>query len=494
MSTAGTDTPGIVVIGGGLGGIAVGRELKSRGFDDFVIVDRDTGFGGTWLRHRYPNVACDTPVQLYSYDFAPNPDWSSNFAPGSEILDYLRRVAAEGGLDQHLVTGTAVTAAVWDEAGSRWEVTTTRGDTWHPSTVIAAVGRFSQPDTRPIPGQDRFQGRLFHSANWPDEGVDIEDRRVVVVGGGATAIQVLPWAVARAREVITFVPTPSHVFPKPEEVYDESEKASFRDDPGLLTAKRDHWTRYYDKSARSRFPFDAKATEKGTDTWREYFDSVVVDPDLRDVLTPQYSLGCRRALFSNDYYPAIVQPHVSVVGQRLSALTETAAVASDGTEYPADVIVLATGYETNSWLNDSEVVGQNGRRLGDQWAEGPTAYLGMLVPNFPNFYLVDGPNSQIPFITSVLTDHARYIAECLELVRKRGALSLEVRADVTDKYNQDLDVRLDASTLAHCESYYRVGYTGRITSHFPGTPTEFMTRLAEGPDESAFELTEAPDD
>lgn len=469
--------PRIVIIGAGLGGIAVARELLERGIDDFVMIDRQAGFGGTWLRHHYPNVACDTPVQLYSFEFAPNPDWSSNFAPGAEILEYIEKVADEAALIPHLLADTSVVSCVWDEADARWEVRTTGDVTWTPQYVIAAVGRFSQPDTRPIPGAEQFTGRIFHAADWPDD-LDVTGQRVAVVGGGATSIQVVPWAVQNAAEVVAFIPTPSHVLHKPEKVYGAADHQRFRESPEVLEAMREEWHDYYDVAARSRFPFDAAANATAVAAWREEFEAVVKQPALREILTPDYALGCRRLLFSNDYYPSLIQSHVTVVGERLAALRPHAAVDSDGTEYPVDTVILATGYQTNAWLSDVEVVGADGRTLRDEWAEGPSAYLGMMVNGFPNMFLVDGPNVQIPFITEVLTAHARYIATCVQEAGRVDADLIEVRRSSEDEFNRQLDVRLDRSVLARCDSYYRVGHNGRITSHWPGTPTEIAEILA----------------
>jgi cation diffusion facilitator CzcD-associated flavoprotein CzcO len=469
----------VVVIGAGFGGLAIGRELKARGHEDFLIVDRAPGLGGTWRYHDYPNVAADTPVDIYTSSRFLNPDWSRNYAPGAEILEYAEGMAKHFGLLSHMRFETEIVSAHWQAEPGRWLLRARDGLTLRPRFLFGAVGVLDKPYLPPARGQERFRGPLFHSGRWRHD-VDLTGKRVALVGGGASSIQILPAAAEVAEHVTAFVPTPSYVVPKQEVRYTPEDRQRFRDDPDRMLAARQATFEEFEELARAMFPTDDAKLAQRRAAWRDFLHAEVADPVKRRLLTPQYEFGCRRILRSNDYYRAAARDEVTILPNRLAELTETSARADDGTEVPADVVILATGYRTNSWFDDVDLVGRDGVTLRDRWATaGPQAYLGVLVDGFPNLFLLSGPNSLLNAVADVYEAQAGYAVSCLELVNGRAATSVEVTPQGLRRYNERIEANMAKSVHIRCDSFYRVGMSGRNVGHYPGPARKLITDLRE---------------
>ena len=470
----------VVIIGAGLGGLAAGRELRRRGVTDFVILEKGNGVGGVWRENRYPNIACDTPIELYSYSFYQGTKWSHNFAPGHEILAYLEEIAQRYDLEQHLALATEVTSARWDDQRRQWSVEAADGRAWTSRFVIWAGGLLSQPKIPALPGATGFQGRVVHTALW-DDGLDLSGKNVAVAGGGATSIQVVPYAAAHAKHVFAFVRTPSHVLPKPERAFGDDDRARFAAGSSEQATIRAQLAEEMEFVATARFPMNEPFIASIEEKFRAFIEAEVHDPAVRAILTPAYRFGCRRPLVSNDYYPAFNQDNVTAIGAGLDALSAHSAIASDGRTFDVDIVILATGYDTAGMLGRIRVTGRDGRDLAAAWTPYPEAYLGTLVKGFPNLFLVNGPNLGAPAVTEIVEAQTKYIASCIGHVDANDAASIEIKEHVFDDFNRDLQTRFQASVLllGGCTSWYRAdGGTGAVFSHWPGTIASFREKTA----------------
>jgi len=470
----------VAIIGAGLGGLAAGHELHERGIDDFVILDRGERLGGVWRENHYPNVACDTPIELYAFSFYQGITWSQNFAAGSEILAYLEEFAERYDLTRRIALNADIISAQWDEAEQCWTVTAADGRTWTSRFVIWAGGLLSQPRFPDLPGKDAFHGTVVHTAQWID-GLDLRGKNVAVVGGGASSIQVLPYAAERAQHTYAFIRTPSHVLPKPERTYDDADRIRFASGSSEQLDTRNKLSDEMEDIARARFPMNEPFIESIETKWRAFMEAEVHDPALRALLTPNYRFSCRRPLVSNAYYPVFNRPNVTTIGSGLGSLTERAAVAEDGRTFDVDVVILATGYDAAGMLGRFDVAGRDGQHLSDAWKAYPEAYLGTLVKGFPNFFLVNGPNLGAPAVTEIVEAQTKYIAACVEYVAAHGAGSIEVKAHVHENFNRELQSRFAESVLVRggCTSWYRAdGGTGPVFSHWPGTLGAFKDSVA----------------
>jgi cation diffusion facilitator CzcD-associated flavoprotein CzcO len=467
--------PSVLIVGTGFGGIGTAIELKRAGFTGFTILESAAGPGGVWRDNTYPGAACDIPSPLYSFSFAPNPRWPKRFSHQPDILGYLRRVIAKYGLEPHIRYRTEVTAAAFDEERGVWRVETRGGETYEATVFVPAVGQLSRPALPGIPGRDRFAGDAFHSARW-DHGVELAGKRVAVVGTGASAIQFVPELRKRAKHVTVFQRTPPYVLAKSDPSYRRWQHWLFEHLPAtqLLGRLRIFLLAEYATYAMTRHPVLAKLFELRTAQLRRRH---VKDPELRAKLEPAYPLGCKRILFSNDYLPALAQPNVDVETRRISEITETGVRVEDGTELPADVLVYGTGFAATDFLGGLGVRGLGGRSLHDAWSGGARAYLGITVPGFPNMFCVYGPNTNLGAgsIIYMIERQARYIRQAVEQLARPGVSYVDVRPDVEERYDREVQKRLGRSVWSACTSWYRQA-DGRVTTNWPGLVTEYDRR------------------
>ncbi|WP_130355638.1 flavin-containing monooxygenase [Pigmentiphaga kullae] len=282
----------VLVIGAGLGGVAAAAKLLHAGHESLVVLEEGDRIGGVWQVNRYPNVACDTPIDLYAYKFFPGDTWTTNFAPGSEIQTYLERVAGHFGVTPKISFNTRVVSTVWSEEAGRWLVTASDGRRWSARYVVWAGGLFSQPLLSVTKGAETFTGLSVHSTAWDDD-IDLEGKRVAVVGGGATSIQIVPYVQERAEKLIAFVRTPSYVSPRPDIIFSDSERGT-PEFVARMAERRKEWFDRYEVVTKTRFPMNEKLVREQEATWKELFDAQVKDPHAREVLTPRYRYGCKR--------------------------------------------------------------------------------------------------------------------------------------------------------------------------------------------------------
>ena len=457
----------VLIVGTGFAGLAMAARLKRSGMNDFIILERGSDVGGTWRDNTYPGCACDVPSILYSFSFAPNPDWSDTFSPQPEIQQYLRDVAADEGVLPHCRFDHTVQQARWDETDRLWRVETSRG-TFEGEVLVLGSGGLSEPSLPDIAGIDSFEGTIFHSARWNHDH-PLAGERVAVIGTGASAIQIVPAIQPEVEHLTVFQRTPPWIMQRRSRPFTSIEHFLFRHVPGAQQATRSaiYWAR---ELAVLGFAKRPRILRRGEGMALAHMKSQVKDPELRAKLTPSYRLGCKRILLSNDYYPALTQPNVTVEASGIAEVRPGAIVSTDGTEHAVDTIVLATGFQATEMPAARAVFGTDGVCLADQWAESATAYLGTTVHNFPNLFFIVGPNTGLGHSSMVfmIESQVAYIMSALEEMSRSGASTVEVRPEVEAAYNEHVQSQMARTvwSTGGCASWY-VDAHGRNTSLWP---------------------------
>jgi cation diffusion facilitator CzcD-associated flavoprotein CzcO/acetyl esterase/lipase len=471
----GRPTPSVVIIGAGFGGIGLAMTLKRAGIDTFTIFEKADGIGGVWRDNTYPGAACDVPSHLYSFSFEPNPDWTRVYSPQPEILDYLEGCVEKYGIGPRLRLGTEVTRAEFDVGSGRWRIETDGGETVEADVLISACGQLSRPALSRIPHAERFAGPIFHTARW-DHDVELNGKRVAVIGTGASTIQVVPAIAERVAQLDVYQRSAPYVIPKKDRTYMPWERRLFRRfPPARLLARFRQWLVF--EIFISAFNQFRTVGRLGVRMHERHLDDQVADPELKRALTPGDVLGCKRVLISPDYYSTLELPNVELIMQGVRELTETGVVTEDGTERPADAIVLSTGFESTRFLAPMEIRGRGGVELNEAWREGANAYLGMSVAGFPNLFIMYGPNTNLGSgsIIFQLESQMRYILDAVRKLQGRGGW-LAVRPEVQRSFDSEIQRRLSTSVWqTGCNNWY-VDEHGRNTNNWPGFTLEYRRR------------------
>jgi len=472
------------IIGAGPGGIALGILLARTGFRDFIIFDREDGVGGTWRINTYPGLACDVKSHLYSYSFDLNPHWSRLWSPQPEILNYFERCVEDQGLQPHLQLGTEIRSARWDDRAQCWQLTTTTGEHHEFDVVVSAVGLFTQPVLPELVEQEPFTGTVMHSSRW-DHSVDLAGARVAVLGTGSTASQLVPELAKVAAQVYSVQRSPTWILPKPDRPYSRRERWLFAHIP---FAKKLYRTRLWLRSESniSVIEHGSEKTQEFTAIAMRLLEHSVADEQLRRKLTPDHPMGCKRLVFSSDYLTALTQPHVEVLSSPARYLRARSLVMQDGTERDVDVVVCATGYAAADYLGEIEVTGKGGVTLRDVWRDGAHAYLGMVVPGFPNFFMLYGPNTNVGSnsVIFVLEAQARYIVRALRYLRRKGKSYVAVRPLAMANFLAKIDQWMQGTVwTTQCSNYFRMA-NGRVVTQWPRSARAFwgMTRRFKSAD------------
>ena len=459
----------VAIVGAGFAGLGAALRLRAEGEESFVVLERADAVGGTWRDNRYPGVACDVPAHLYCYSFLPNPSFSRRFAPGEEIHAYLE--AAADPVRDRLRLGTAVEAADW--TGDHWLLQTSTGPV-EAEALVLACGRMTEPLVPEVPGS--FSGTLLHSSRW-EESLDLHGARVAVVGTGASAVQLVPQVVREADSVVVMQRTPSYVLPRDDETYTSSQRARFADHPAELAALRAATFVEAERLYAARVG-DVTARGAARDRALAHLAAHITDPGLRARLAPDHEFGCKRVLFSNDYYTALTRPHVTVTGA-LSAYDGLGVVDTGATHHEVDVVVLATGFHTTRQPYARIVRGREGVSLDEHWAGGMQAYASTTVHGFPNLFVLDGPNASLSHNSAILMIEAQieYVLGALRHICGGGVL--EVAADAEQEYADEIARRSAGRPwLSGCSNTYVDPRSGRQTLLWPGRAGEFRDRLA----------------
>ncbi len=466
----------IAIVGSGFSGLGMAVRLKQEGIHDFVVLERAEDLGGTWRDNTYPGCACDVPSHLYSFSFAPNPDWSRTFSPQPEIWEYLRRVSAEQGVDPHIRYRHEVTAARWDKQAELWQIQTTAGELT-ADLLVAGAGPLSDPRLPDIPGIDTFEGAIFHSARW-DHAHALDGERVAVIGTGASSIQLVPRIQPQVEALHLFQRTPPWIVPHRDRPISRAERLVYRAFPPAQKLVRGlvYWARELFVLPLMK-PRDGSMPERIA---RKHLQEQVSDPGLRARLEPSYRIGCKRILISDEYYPALQQPNVEVVTESISAITPRGIVTADGSERELDTIILGTGFHVTDMPVAEWIYGDDGRSLAEVWHGSPQAYLGAAVAGFPNLFLLVGPNTGLGHnsIVFMIESQLHYLMECLRFMDGRGLHVIEVRDAIQRSYNEEIQSRLQGTvwTSGGCVSWYLDDH-GKNTTIWPGSTWPYRRRL-----------------
>ncbi|MEV6060213.1 NAD(P)/FAD-dependent oxidoreductase [Nocardia asteroides] len=487
-----TDSPRhvrVAIIGAGFAGLGVAIRLRRLGITDLVVFERAGDVGGTWRDNTYPGAGCDVPSQLYSYSFAPNPNWTHSFSTQPQIQQYVQDVVDRHGIRESILLDCEVTGARWNAETARWDIHTTRG-AFTADITVSAAGPLSAPKLPDIKGIGEFRGALFHSARW-DHEVDLTGKRVAVVGTGASAIQIVPAIADRVGQLSLYQRSAPWVLPRLGHRYTRAERLWYRHVPGAQRLARTavYWVRESFVLWQSKYPpladfFSAGARLK---MWQ-----VLRDPVLRRKVTPDHRLGCKRMLISNEYYPALARDNVEVVTDGITEIKEQSIVAADGTEREVDAIVFATGFRITDSPTYDLISGRDGRTLAEVFDdEGLAVYKGTTIANFPNLFLMIGPNAALSYTSAVFTIESQinYIAAAIETMDARGLATVEVRAQAQRDYNRELQTKFAGTVWngGDCTSWF-VDEKGNQSRLWPDFSFRFH-RMLRSFDIAAYDTT-----
>ncbi|NKY61056.1 flavin-containing monooxygenase [Nocardia flavorosea] len=469
----------IAVIGAGFGGLALAVKLREAGIADFVILERAAELGGTWRDNTYPGCACDVPSQLYSYSFAPNPDWSRTYGKQPEILAYLRDVAAQHDVERHIRYNTELLGATWDETARYWKLDTSQGMVT-ARTLITAAGVYGEAKYPDIPGRETFQGTAFHSLHW-DGDYDPAGDRIAVIGTGASAVQFVPELQREAERLLVFQRSAPWIVPRMDTTTSRFERDLIRRIPLIGKAKRAASYAMIESfglvgfvSNRFRYPFELLG--------RYQLRRQVRDPELRARLTPDYMIGCKRAIFSDDYLPALTRPNVEVITTGIAEIRPNAIITRDGVEHPVDTIVYGTGFAVPPAVYE-RIRGTGGRTYGDLYRERPQSYLGVALAGFPNYFSTLGAFGAVGNQSAIyiIEAQARYIVDAIVAMRRARATRVEVREVVQQDFLEEMNRRSNDTvwlTGGCATSYYHTA-SGENAGLYPGWSFEYSRRTAK---------------
>ncbi|MYW91979.1 NAD(P)/FAD-dependent oxidoreductase [Amycolatopsis rubida] len=447
----------VVIVGTGFSGLGQAIQLEKAGIRDYLILEKADEVGGTWRDNSYPGCACDVQSHMYSFSYAQNPDWSRSFSPQPEIFDYLKGVAEKYRLREKIRFGTEITGAHWDESERRWTVETKGGAEFSAQFLVAGVGGLHIPQIPKLPGISKFKGQTWHSAQWNHE-FDLAGKRVAVIGTGASAVQFVPKIAPEVGELTLFQRTPPWIMPKPDHAMPGWARQLFKRVPGTQRLYRNalYWML---ESRAIGFNGHPKLMRAAEVLARRHIAKGIKNPALRRKVTPDYTMGCKRVLLSNDYFPALDRPNVDVVTDGVAEVRAHSIVDTAGVEHEVDAIIYGTGFKVTDALEYLDITGVGGRDLAKTWAtEGIQTHKGITVSGFPNLFFLLGPNTALGHnsVVFMIESQSRYVVDAIRLADSRGAAALDVRPSVQDEFQEQIQDKLVKGvwTQGGCKSWY----------------------------------------
>lgn len=469
-----------IVIGAGFAGIGMGVALKRAGIDDFLILERSHNVGGVWRDNSYPGAACDVPSHLYSFSFEPNPEWTRTFARQPEIYAYLQRCTAKYALERHLRFRAEVAHARYDDLEALWYVTLSDGSTLSAALLISGTGQLSRAAMPNLPGMEAFRGRAFHSAHW-DHAYPLEGKRVAVIGTGASAIQFVPAIADTVQSLTVFQRSPAYMMPRPDREYRPWQRALFRRLPWAMKLHRAAIYLRYESRAIAFTRLNGLMKFAVGRPFRKLLAQQVPDAALRERLTPDYPIGCKRILLSSDYLAAMSRNNVELVTQGIQRVTGHGVETTDGTLHEVDAIIYGTGFAATEFLSPMRITGRDGLDLNEVWRRGAQAWLGMTVPGFPNFFMLYGPNTNLGHnsIVYMLESQIAHVMRCVRRMRRSGASTIDVDPRRYRRFNLHVQQRLANSVWSGCKSWY-LDAAGHNSTNWPGFTLSYrwLTRFS----------------
>jgi cation diffusion facilitator CzcD-associated flavoprotein CzcO len=465
------------IVGAGFGGVGMGIRLRQEGIEDFEIFERGDSVGGVWRANTYPGAACDVPSHLYSFSFAPGHNWSRRYAPQPEILDYMDEVTDRFGVRSHLRLGTEVASAAFDEDTGKWTVTLDGGETREFDVLVTACGQLTRPQVPAVDDIEDFQGKVFHSAEW-DHTYSLAGRKVAVIGTGASAIQFVPEIAKAASQLTIYQRSAPWILPKTDRAYPEWERRIFERFPARVAAARAGFFAFFEAGTYG-FTGSSWVLDPLRKVADAYRTGQLADPELRARATPDYEIGCKRILFSSDWYATLCRPNVELLAGAVQRATAGGVVGADGVEREADAIIWGTGFDTSRFVSPMDVNGPHGRSLGETWGDSPEAFLGTTVSGFPNMFLLYGPNTNhgsgsVPY---TLECQFSYVIDAIKRIRSQGIRWIDLKPDAQRRWREEIDQRSKDTvwTTGGCTNWY-TNAEGRNTNNWVGPWREYRRR------------------
>ncbi len=458
----------VAVIGAGFAGIGMAARLQEVGINDVVLLERGDAVGGTWRDNHYPGCACDVPSHLYSFSFRQNPDWSRLYPEQHEIRAYLEDCVDEFGLRDRIRLDSRVELAEYDESLPGWRIVCDNGETLLARTLVSAIGGLSRPSTPEIEGAECFRGASFHSAEW-DHDVELAGKRVAVIGTGASAIQFVPRIADEAGTLTLFQRTPPWIVAKNDRPMRGWEKFLLRHLPPVRWLFR-YFLYWRQEVLGVGFTVSPRLMRLGRHQALKHLADGIKDPELRDKLTPNYQIGCKRVLLSDDYYPSLEKDNVAVNTEGIERFTEDGIIDACGQHHSVDVVIYGTGFNAVDPLSPTRIVGRDGRELATDWAGGPEAYLGISVTGYPNLFLLMGPNTGLGHnsVIFMIEAQVRYVRQLITRVLRGPDATVDVLEDAQTRFNRKLQKSLKGTVwTSGCSSWYQTD-TGRLIAIWPG--------------------------
>jgi len=468
----------VLIIGGGFSGLCMGIKLLEAGMNSFLIIEKSADIGGTWWDNRYPGCACDIPSHLYSFSFAPSAEWTRMYPGQQEIHDYLKRCVEQYGLAPYVRLNTRFCEAIWDESEGVWNVAAGDGMRIRARVLVSGMGALHVPHFPKIKGIERFQSPAFHSSSW-DHNVDLAGKNVAVIGTGASAIQFVPQIAPRVGKLHLFQRTPPWIVPRLDFAFSEKWRRRFRNIPLTRWALRQYI--FWRQEVRVLGFLGNEGFRKKMEAIAlRHLGRAIKDPKMRAALAPNYQLGCKRVLVSDDYYPTLNRSNVELVTEGISEVCPRSIVTHDGVERPIDVLIYGTGFRATEPLIGCRLVGKGGVEIHDAWGKRMSAYLGITAAGFPNLFMLLGPNTGLGHNSVVLMIEAqvRYAMECLKMMKRKKRRVLEVRPEIQQSFVEEIYRRMTGTVWLSggCKSWYQDQSTGEITTLWPGSVVSYLRR------------------
>lgn len=456
----------VAILGSGYGGLGMGAQLKRNGINNFKIFEKANSLGGVWRDNIYPGAACDTQSHIYCFGYFPNLRVSSMYAGQEELLNYLERLAQHFDLQPHLQYNSEITKATWNNAEQLWDLEIKNANPVKAKVFVPAWGQLNKPVTPYFKGAENFKGESFHSAEWKS-GINLEGKKVISIGNAASAVQYVPEVAKVAGHLTVFQRSANWIMPRGQQIFSETELDEFEKSPEKFFESRNsiHQMRE-DGFARTQIGTDSQ--EEGKRLALEHLYNSIQDEELRKKLTPDYDFGCKRILRTDDYYLALTRENVSLMTDGIAEITENAVITTTGQVIEADVIIYGTGFASQNFNGDLDIIGNKGDHLSQVWAEGAEAYLGLTVPSFNNMFLVYGPNTNLNHnsIVTMLEIQHQYIVEATQYISEKH-VSLDVKPEIFTAYNDDIQLKMASSAFAgDCSSWYK-NASGKVINNWP---------------------------
>lgn len=458
----------ILIVGTGFAGLGMAIRLKQQGIENFRLIERAAEVGGTWRDNTYPGVACDVPSHLYSFSFIQNPNWSRVFPQGQEIQHYLIQACDDQHIREHIDFNTTLECATWQSEQKRWHIQTSKGQ-YSADFLITATGHLADERVPEIQGIEQFQGHIMHSARWQHD-LELKGQRVAVIGSGASAVQLVPEVAKQAKQLTVFQRSAPYILPRPDRAYSTLEKQLFAKDPASMAQLRHEifWGNEYNFAQRRNVSSQVERVKKNC---LNFLAKQVPDPALRAKLTPNYQPGCKRLLLSNHYYPTFLEPHVHLEDAALASVSPHQVISENGNAYDVDVIIFATGFEAARPPYASKVLGKHGLSLEQQWQQGMQGYQSTAVHNFPNLFILNGPNTATGHNSALYFLEVQFdlILDALQFFKQENIQTFEADAQAEADYMADLHTLAQGSVWLSegCKSWYLDPVSRKLTLIWP---------------------------